>query len=80
MCSRDGLTRRMPAMVEAMGRQGRSRADLVVAPRIGIAQVPDRAAVDAWAEAGADQLIVGTSTDDADDIARSLDHLAELVD
>jgi probable F420-dependent oxidoreductase len=79
MCSVDGLARRLPRMVEALAAQGRDRSDLVVAPRIGVQQVPDRAAVEAWAEAGADQLIVGTATADPDEIARALDHLAGLL-
>lgn len=80
MCSRSGLARRMPEMVEALEREGRRRSDLVVAPRIDIDQVPDRAAIEAWADAGADQLIVGTATADVAAISRSLDHLAGLVD
>ena len=79
MCSVDGLRRRLPAMVEALEREGRSRGDLIVAPRIGVGQVPDRAAVEAWAEAGADQLIVGTATSEPDEIARALDDLATLI-
>jgi hypothetical protein len=44
-----------------------------------VSQVQDRAALEAWAEAGADELIVGTGTADVDEIRRSLDHLATLV-
>ncbi len=80
MCSVGGLARRLPAMVEALADQGRERSDLVVAPRVVVDQVPDRAAIDAWAEAGADQLIVGTATADPDEIARALDHLAGLIE
>lgn len=80
MCSIGGLARRMPALVEALAAEGRERSDLVVAPRIAVSQVPDRAAVEAWAEAGADQLVVGTTTPDPDEIARALDHLAGLIE
>ena len=79
MCSVDGLARRLPRLVEALEAEGRTRADIVVAPRIASSQVPDRAAVEAWAEAGADQLIVGTTTADPDEIASALDHLAGLI-
>ena len=67
-------------MIEALAAEGRSRDDLVVAPRIDVAQVPDRRSVQAWAEAGADQLVVGTATADRDEIAGALHHLAGLVD
>lgn len=79
MCSVGGLARRMPALTEALDQQGRSRDDIVVAPRITVEQVPDRAAVEAWSEAGADQLIVGTTVADPEQIARALDHLGQLV-
>lgn len=79
MCSVGGLERRMPKLIEALAAEGRDRASIVVAPRIGMAQVPDQAAVEVWREAGADQLIVGTTGDDLDEIRRGLDHLATLV-
>lgn len=80
MCSVGGLARRMPAMLDALAAQGRGRDDLVVAPRIAVAQVPDRAAIEAWAEAGADQLIVGTTTSEVDEVRAAIDHLAGLRD
>ena len=80
MCSVDGLARRMPAFEEALAAADRSRADVVVAPRIALSQVPDRAAVEAWAEAGADELVVGTTTADLDDIRAGLHHVASLAD
>ncbi len=60
--------------------EGRTRADLVVAPRILVDDVPDRAAVEAWAEAGADHLIVGTSSFELDEIRAGLAHIASLVE
>ena len=80
MCSANGLARRMPHLVEALEARGRSRADVVVAPRISADQIPDRAALDQWTEAGADQLIVGTTTADIDAIRRSMADLAELLE
>lgn len=79
MCSVGGLAKRLPKMVAALSENGRTMADLVVAPRIDVSQVPDRAAIDAWAEAGADQLIVGTGTSEVAEIRAALDHVAGLV-
>ena len=79
MCSVKGLARRMPRLVEALEGAGRTRADLVVAPRIAAAQVPDAAAVEAFAEAGADQLIVGTTSADLAEIRADLAHIASLI-
>lgn len=80
MCSVKGLARRMPAMEAALAEVGRSRDDLVVAPRVSADQVPDRASIEAWAEAGADELIIGTTTPDPAEIATTLDRLAGLID
>jgi probable F420-dependent oxidoreductase len=80
MCSVGGLERRMPGMLEALAEHGRERADLVVAPRVAVSQVADRGALGAWADAGADQLIVGTATADPDEIRAAIDHLAELIE
>ncbi len=79
MCSVGGLARRMPRLRERLEREGRSADDLVIAPRIDVAQVPDRAAVDEWTEAGADQLVVGTGTADLDEIRSAIDHVAGLI-
>lgn len=80
MCSVGGLAKRMPKMEAALAEHGRSLSDLTVAPRIGSNQVPDEEAVQAWASAGADELIVGTATDNIDEIRRSLTELAALVE
>lgn len=79
MCSVGGLAKRLPKMEAALAENGRSRQDLVVAPRIGVAQVQDEAAIEAWAAAGADELIVGTASNDLDEIRSSLMDLAALV-
>ncbi|MGF1596778.1 MAG: TIGR03619 family F420-dependent LLM class oxidoreductase [Acidimicrobiales bacterium] len=79
MCSAPGLARRMPSLLEELGRAGRDRWSIVVAPRIDVSQVPDRSAVEAFADAGADQLIVGVGSADLDEIRRGLDHLATLL-
>lgn len=79
MCSVGGLAKRMPKMEAALAENGRTRADLIVAPRIDVSQVPDEAAVEAWIEAGADQLIVGTGTAEVDHIRSALDHIAGLA-
>lgn len=78
MCSSGGLAKRMPTFIEALEKQGRGRADVVVAPRVSGEQLPDEAAVAAFAEAGADQLIVGTASSDIDEIRAELDRLAAL--
>ena len=79
MCSVDGLARRMPGFTETLAAQGRDRASIVVAPRIGLDALPDAASVEAWREAGADQLIVGTVGHDVDRIKRDLDRVAALI-
>lgn len=79
LCSLAGLVRRMPAFLEALDAGGRTRADVIVAPRVDVADVAAPGAVEAWAEAGADQLIVHTSTPDIDDIRRSLHTVAKLA-
>ncbi|MEL7210546.1 MAG: TIGR03619 family F420-dependent LLM class oxidoreductase, partial [Actinomycetota bacterium] len=66
MCSVAGLARRLPRLEEALSAEGRDRSSIVVAPRIGSEQLPDAAAVAAWADAGADELIVGTASSDPD--------------
>jgi probable F420-dependent oxidoreductase len=80
MCSVRGLARRMPELEAALAAEGRARADLIVAPRILTNDVPDRAAVEAWARAGADQLIVGTASPELEDIRAGLAHVASLIE
>lgn len=79
MCSIRGLARRMPDFDEALAAEGRTRSDIIVAPRILTTGVPDQAAVEAWAAAGADQLIVGTASFDLDEIRDGLAHVASLI-
>jgi probable F420-dependent oxidoreductase len=79
MTSVGGLAKRMPKFEEALAAQGRTRVDIQVAPRILTTDVPDQAAVDAWAEAGADQLIIGTASPDLADIRAGLAHVAGLL-
>ena len=79
MSSANGLGRRMPKLIEALEAEGRDRSTVVVAPRVSVEQLPDAAAVEAYREAGADQLIVGTSSADLDEIRRGLDHLTSLL-
>jgi len=67
MCSVDGLARRMPAMTEALQSQDRELASLTVAPRVDVTDLPDVGAVDAWRQAGADELVVGVSSPDLAD-------------
>lgn len=80
MTSVGGLAKRMPRLEAALEAQGRTRADIVVAPRILTTDVPDQAAVEAWAEAGADQLIVGTASPDLAEIRAGLAQVASLLD
>lgn len=79
MVSVGGLTRRMPAMVEALEANGRTREDIVVAPRVDITAVPDADAVAAWEEAGAEELIIGVSSHDLADHVAGLQHVASLM-
>ncbi len=79
MCSVGGLAKRLPKMEAVLAENDRSLDDLVVAPRVAVGQVPDAAAIDAWAAAGADELIVGTASEDPDEIRSSLDDLAAVV-
>ena len=78
MCSADGLARRMPAMVEQLAAQGRDRSSLIVAPRVDVADVPDAAAVQAWKDAGADELILSVSSHELSDHRTGLAHAAVL--
>ena len=79
MCSAAGLARRMPAFEEALAAEGRSRADVVVAPRIGVGQIATPADVEAFASAGADELVVGTSSSDLADVRAGLAQLAAYI-
>jgi probable F420-dependent oxidoreductase len=74
-----GLAKRMPKMIDTLEAAGRSRNDLIVAPRITVDAVPDMASVEAWAAAGADQLIIGTTGDDIDVIRQGLAHVGALA-
>lgn len=78
MLSVNGLARRMPKLIEALGDAGRSRDDLIVAPRIDVSAVADHDAAAAWAEAGADQLIVSVNSPDLEDHASGLRRVASL--
>ncbi len=79
LTSANGLDRRLPRLVEALEAEGRDRSSIVVAPRVSVDQLPDAAAVDAYRDAGADQLIVGTSSGDLTEIRRGLDRLSGLI-
>lgn len=79
MSSASGLERRMPKLREALDAEGRNRSSIIVAPRVSAEQLPDAAAVDAFRQAGADQLIVGTTSGDLGEINRGLDHLTALM-
>jgi probable F420-dependent oxidoreductase len=79
MCSVDGLARRMPAMTEALQSQDRELASLTVAPRVDVTDLPDVGAVDAWRQAGADELVVGVSSPDLADHRAGLALLAKLA-
>ncbi|MCP4225928.1 MAG: TIGR03619 family F420-dependent LLM class oxidoreductase [Actinomycetia bacterium] len=79
MTSVGGLARRMPRMIEALETEGRTRDDIIVAPRIAASQIPDSAAVEAFAAAGADQLVVGTTSPDLATIRSDLARLADLL-
>jgi len=79
MVSVGGLAKRVPEMVRALEANGRTRDEIVVAPRVDIKAVPDAAAVDAWREAGADELIVGVSSHELADHLDGLDHVASLM-
>lgn len=79
MGSARGLSKRMPDFLAALEAEGRTRESVVVAPRISVEQIADAAAVSAWQEAGADQLIVGTTGDDIAQIRAGLHHTASVL-
>jgi len=76
LCSLDGLTTRMAKFTERLAEQDRRRSDVIVAPRVDIGQVADQAAVNAWRDAGADQLIVSVSSADVTQIRAGLQQVA----
>ncbi|MCP5027734.1 MAG: TIGR03619 family F420-dependent LLM class oxidoreductase [Actinomycetia bacterium] len=78
MTSVGGLAKRIPRLEAALETQGRTRADIVVAPRILTTAVADQAAVEAWAAAGADELIIGTASPDRAEIRAGLAQVADL--
>lgn len=80
MCSVDGLASRMVGFETALTTAGRDRSEIVVAPRIDVSGVPDAAAVAAWTDAGADELIVGAAGRDLERHRAALHHVAELID
>ncbi|MEM7093217.1 MAG: TIGR03619 family F420-dependent LLM class oxidoreductase [Actinomycetota bacterium] len=79
MCSVEGLARRMEQFVPMLERAGRARTDIVVAPRIDVSEVGDAAAVAAWADAGADELIVSASGGSIETHREALRHVAQLA-
>ncbi len=79
LTSLGGLRKRLPRMIEALEAEGRSRTDLVIAPRVDVSVLDDQAAVDAWAEAGADQLIVMTNSSDIATIRDGMAHVARFI-
>lgn len=70
---------RVSRMIEALESEGRTRADLIIAPRVEVAALRDGGDVEAWAEAGADQLIVNVGTSDIAELRTGLAHVAGLV-
>ena len=80
MCSVDGLASRMVGFGTALTAAGRNRSEIVVAPRIDVSGVPDAAAVAAWTDAGADELIVGASGHDRERHRSALHHVARLIE
>lgn len=79
MVSVDGLARRLAGFEELLVERGRTRDDVTVAPRVDVTAVADAAAVAAWAEAGADQLIVGASGGSISAHRDALHSVAKLV-
>lgn len=79
MCSAQGLARRMPLLDKVLTDADRTRSDFVVAPRIDVAAVPDADSVAAFADAGADQLIVSTSSAEMGGVRAGLAHIARLA-
>ncbi len=74
-----GFASTVPPMLEALHEAGRTRADLVIAPRVDVSELTDQAAVHDWIEAGADQLIVNVGSADPGELRSGLAHVAELV-
>ena len=78
MCSSQQLQRAMPQLVDALEKAGRSRADIVIGPRVDAQDLADAGSVADFELAGADQLIVGTSTADPNVIDQELERIASL--
>jgi hypothetical protein len=66
-------------MLQALEANGRERNSLTIAPRVDVTSLPDAASIDAWRQAGADELIVGISSPDLADHRAGLTHVAELA-
>lgn len=79
MVSVDGLAQRMGPMIDWLESEGRTRADLIVAPRIDVRSAATPADVQAWADAGADQLILSVNSGDLDILRTSLDQIGALA-
>ena len=66
-------------MIEALEAEGRSRSDLVVAPRVDVSVLADQGVIDEWSDAGADQLIVMTNSADLDTIRAGMAQAASFI-
>ena len=78
MVSVEGLAKRMPKMLAELDANERARSDIIVAPRVDVAALPDVAAVEAWRQAGADQLIASVNSYELTDHHAGLSHIAKL--
>ena len=66
-------------MIERLESVGRSRDDLVVAPRIDVSELTGADSIAAWSAAGADQLIVAASGHDLGEHREALQRVAGLA-
>jgi len=78
MVSVEGLAKRMPKLQAELDANGRTRSDIIVAPRVDVSAIPDAAAVEAWRQAGADQLIASVNSYELADHHAGLSHVAKL--
>ena len=79
LASIDNFGPRVPKMVEALKVENRTPEGFVIAPRVEVAELPDQAAVQAWSDAGADELIVNVGTADLAELRAGLAHVAGLA-
>jgi probable F420-dependent oxidoreductase len=71
---------RVPKMIDALAAEGRTANGFTIAPRVEVQDLDNQAAIEKWAEAGADELIVNVGTADVGELRAGLAHVSGLAD